>query len=196
MQMRPLLAALLLTVVASPACLARGRHSAASHPDSPPGAPPAIEVAFSPEAGAEDLVLRVIRSAKRSLRLAGYSFTSPSVVRALLEAKQRGVDVAVLVDYQDNLRDARYGISRRALSLLAEADIPTRTISIYAIHHDKYIIVDEHTVETGSFNYTMAAAMRNSENVLVVWGDVQLAQKYLAHWKDRWENAQPYRESN
>lgn len=36
-----------------------------------------IEVAFSPEAGAEALVVKVITAARTSIRLAGYSFTSP-----------------------------------------------------------------------------------------------------------------------
>ena len=52
-----------------------------------------IEVAFSPEAGAEALVIKVINSAQQQLRLAGYTFTSPAVVRALVEAYGRNVDV-------------------------------------------------------------------------------------------------------
>ena len=34
--------------------------------------------------------------------LAGYSFTSPAVVKALMDAKRRGVDVKVLVDDKGN----------------------------------------------------------------------------------------------
>lgn len=45
-----------------------------------------IEVAFSPDTGSEALVLKVIGGARSSIRLAGYSFTSPSVVRALTDA--------------------------------------------------------------------------------------------------------------
>ena len=62
-----------------------------------------IEVAFSPESGAEALVLKMIGSARRSIRLAGYSFTSPAVVRGLIDAKRRGVDVKVLLDDKGNL---------------------------------------------------------------------------------------------
>lgn len=140
-----------------------------------------VEVAFSPEAGAEALVLKVIGGARSSIRLAGYSFTSAPVTAALLDARHRGVDVQVVVDERDNA-----GVKpRAALGALVAAGIPTRTISAYAIHHDKYIITDQANVETGSFNYTQAAARKNSENVLVVWGDRELAAKYLAHWQDR-----------
>ena len=141
-----------------------------------------VDVAFSPEAGAEALVLKVMDSAQRSLRLAGYSFTSPAVVRALVNARKRGVDVKVLLDDRGNRGKA----SIAAMNLIAGADIPIRVISSYAIHHDKYIVVDGRHTETGSFNYSQAAARSNSENVLVVWNDERVASSYLAHWDSRW----------
>jgi phosphatidylserine/phosphatidylglycerophosphate/cardiolipin synthase-like enzyme len=146
------------------------------------GPAPQIEVAFSPDAGSEALVLKVIGSAQQSLRLAGYSFTSPAVVRALIEDRKRGVDVMVLVDDKGN----RSRSSVIAMKLIADAGIPIRVIGTFAIHHDKYIVVDGKTTETGSFNYSQAAARSNSENLLVVWNDPQVASTYLAHWASRW----------
>lgn len=61
-----------------------------------------------------------------------------------------------------------------------------RVISAYAIHHDKYIVVDGRTTETGSFNFSQAAARSNSENVLVVWNDERVAARYQVHWNSRW----------
>lgn len=141
-----------------------------------------IEIAFSPEAGAEALVLKMIGSARQSIRLAGYSFTSPAVVRGLMEAKRRGVDVKVLVDDKGN----RGQSSIAAINLIVNADIPIRVISTYAIHHDKYIVVDGTHTETGSFNYSQAATKSNSENVLVVWNNPAVARQYLTHWESRW----------
>ncbi|MGF6812629.1 phosphatidylserine/phosphatidylglycerophosphate/cardiolipin synthase-like enzyme [Paraburkholderia sp. Clong3] len=71
-----------------------------------------------------DPALKVIDSAHTSIRLAGYSFTSPKVVRGLLDAERRGVDVAVVVDDKGN----RSKTSQQALNLLVNAGIPTRTI--------------------------------------------------------------------
>lgn len=147
-----------------------------------------IESAFSPGGGSEALVLKVIGTAERSIRLAAYSFTSPSVVRELLAAKRRGVDVCVIVDDKGNKGKA----SVAALNLLASANIPTRTLSVYAIHHDKYVVADERHVQNGSFNYSQAAAKSNSENVLVVWNNPGLAADYLRHWQSRWEEGVDY----
>lgn len=148
-----------------------------------------IETAFSPEAGSEALVLKVIRSAKETIRLAAYSFTSPVVVRGLLDAKRRGVDVRIVVDERGNKSKA----SKAALNLVVNAGIPARTISRYAIHHDKYIIADGSTVQTGSFNYSKAAAKSNSENVVVVWNNPDLAASFLRHWQDRYGQGAAYR---
>ncbi len=104
------------------------------------------------------------------------------MVRALLNAKRRGVDVRVVLDANGNRSKA----SVAAINLLVNAGIPTRTIDVYAIHHDKYAVVDEFTVQTGSFNYSKAAAKSNSENVLVV-RDALIAVQYTQHWQSRWE---------
>ena len=148
-----------------------------------------IEVAFSPREGSEDLVVKVIQSARSSIGVAAYSFTSPVIAKALLNAKKRGVDVRVVVDENGNKSKA----SLAALNLLVGAGIPTRTISRYAIHHDKYMVIDKSTVQTGSFNYSKAAARSNSENVLVIWNNPDLALAYLKHWQDRFDQGQDYK---
>lgn len=144
-------------------------------------ATPQIETGFSPDGDAERLILKVINSAKHDLRLAAYSFTSPKIVQALINAKKRGVDVRVVVD--DSGPKSKSGIA--ALNLLAGANIPARTNGEYAIHHDKYIIVDGQHVQTGSFNYSQAAANANSENVIVIWHNPALAASYARHWQSR-----------
>jgi len=148
-----------------------------------------IEVAFSPNEGSEDLVVKVIQSARSSIGVAAYSFTSPVIAKALLNAKKRGVDVRVVVDEDGNKSKA----SIAALNLLVAAGIPTRTISRYAIHHDKYMVVDKATVQTGSFNYSKAAAKSNSENVVVIWNNPDLALSYLKHWQDRFDQGRNYK---
>lgn len=148
-----------------------------------------IETAFSPDGGAEKLVIKVIDNSEERLRVAAYSFTSANIVRALIKAKRRGVDVEVLVDEKANKGKA----NQAALNLLVNSDIPARTISRYAIHHDKYIVADGMNVQTGSFNYSAAAAKSNSENVIVIWNRNEVAASYEKHWNSRWSQAAPYK---
>ena len=153
-----------------------------------------VEVAFSPDEGSENLVLKVIESAHHDIRVLSYSFTSAPVARALLAAKKRGVDVKIVADQKNNTSEDRSGKARAALSLLAEAGADVRVINAYAIHHDKVVIVDGETVELGSFNYSDAAAHRNSENVLVNWKNPQLARVYLEHFARNYRQATVYQQ--
>jgi len=150
---------------------------------------PGISVGFSPEGSAEALVLDVIDRAKTEIRLAGYSFTSPEVASALIRAKARGVDVRVVLDKKAN----QSRNSQSAINLLAAHDIPVRLNGQYAALHDKFIVADAHTVETGSFNYTRSGARHNSENALVIHDMPALADRYVRHWQSRWNEGTQYR---
>lgn len=152
-----------------------------------------LEVAFSPNEGSEELVTKVITSARNEIRVLAYSFTSPAVVSALLNAKQKGVDIKVVADSKNNTTQDSSGKARAALSTLVNAGIDVRTIDVYSIHHNKVIITARETVELGSFNYSSGAALRNSENVLVNWHNPQLAAVYLKHFQRNYAQAAPYR---
>lgn len=164
-----------------------GAQAACVAPDGP-----AIDTGFSPEGSAERLVLKAIRTARYSIRLSAYSFTSPAIVQALIDAHRRGVDVAVVADRKSNLVEDRSGKGRIALDLLSGAGVGVRTIDAYPIHHDKFMVIDSEPVETGSFNYTTSAARYNSENAVVMWHVPVVAQAYQQHWQSRFNQGRPW----
>ncbi|WP_322746210.1 phospholipase D-like domain-containing protein [Rouxiella badensis] len=72
------------------------------------------------------------------------------------------------------------------------AGVAVRTTDAYKIHHDKILIADGNTVETGSFNYTKAAEESNSENAVVLQDMPGVADIYLKHWASRWETGKDW----
>lgn len=160
-------------------------HSVTARPHSTP-ADGTIEVAFSPKAGATELVVKAIVSAKKSIRLAAYSFTSKPIAQALVDAHKRGVDVQIVVDKSQ--KSERY----TSATFLANLGIPTRVDSQHAIQHNKFMVIDGAHVETGSFNYTSAAEQRNAENVMVIWNNPKLAATYTDNWWEHWNHSEPY----
>ena len=150
-----------------------------------------FEVAFSPNQGADELILRLINGSASSIRLASYSFTSPEIVTALIDAKTRGVDVAVIVDHKQNIESSQ-DTAKHALQLLVNNQIPVATVNTFNAFHDKFIVVDGLHVQTGSYNYTRAAANQNSENVLVIWNSPTLAVEYLNHWQNSWNTGNSF----
>lgn len=146
----------------------------------------AIEVAFSPHGEATELVIKGIDSARTSIRVSSYSFTSKPIADALVRAHERGIDVKVLMDKSQ--KSQRHG----AASYLAEMGVPLRIDARHAIYHNKFLIIDDRHVETGSFNYTSAAQRRNAENVLLVWNNPSLAHQYADDWALHWQHSEPY----
>lgn len=150
-----------------------------------------VQVAVSPDGGGEALVLSTIQSARISIRLLAYSFTAAPVVRALIAAKRRGVDVAVTVDYRNNIQEDRSGKARAALGALVNASIPVTVVSVYPAQHSKFLAVDSAVIQTGSYNYSQQAR-HNSENVIVLRGRPDIARAYLSNWNDVTARGQQY----
>ena len=140
-----------------------------------------IEASFSPRGEALDMVLEVIAKAEKSIHVAAYSFTSSPIAQALLEAHKRGLEVRVVCDKNANSN------SYTSSTFLANHNVPVRLNGSYAIMHNKFLVVDGRHVQTGSFNYTGAAAGRNAENVMVVRNSPEIARQYEAEWQRLWD---------
>ena len=74
-----------------------------------------------------------------------------------------------------------------AARFLANERMPIRANARHALQHNKFIVADDTTVQTGSFNHTSSAAQRNAENVLVVRNAPALAAQYGAVWRQLWD---------
>lgn len=129
-----------------------------------------FDVGFSPYGRALDVVLDGIADARQSILVAEYSFTSKPIATALLNAHKRGIKVFVVADQKDN------STGYSAVRFLANEGVPVRLDGNYAIHHHKFMVIDGVNLETGSFNYSAAAANRNAENALLLRNVKPLAQ--------------------
>jgi phosphatidylserine/phosphatidylglycerophosphate/cardiolipin synthase-like enzyme len=136
-------------------------------------APP--EVRFSPRGGCTELVVREVGSAKKSVHVLAYSFTSAPIGDALLAAHRRGVDVAVVLDAGERHAPKCQG------PRLGEAGVMVGYDAKHSLMHDKVVLVDEDAVLTGSFNFTAVAEHGNAENLLLLH-DAALAKKYAAEF--------------
>jgi phospholipase D len=119
-----------------------------------------------------------IDGARRSLLVQAYNFTEPRIVAAIVAASRRGVQVAVIVDK----RTARQ--RGEGVDAVAEAGIPTYVDRTPRIAHNKVMVIDEETVLTGSFNWSVSAERYNAENLLAI-RSATLARFYTANFDRR-----------
>ena len=144
-----------------------------------------IEVCFTPGMDCTGKVVEAISAARRTILVQAYSFTSPAIAQALVQAKKRGVDVRAVLDKSQ--RTEKYS----GADFLVNGGVPVQIDAAHAIAHNKVMVLDGSTVITGSFNFTKAAQERNAENLLVIH-DPELAAQYEANWKKHAEHSEPY----
>lgn len=143
---------------------------------------PSVTTCFTPAQACADLIVVILNNARSEIRLQAYGFTSLPILSALVSAKQRGVDVVVILDRSND----RVSTNRTAsgAEYVARSGIPVFIDYKPAIAHNKIIVIDKKTVVTGSYNFTMAAERRNTENVTVV-DSVEIAGQFLQNWESR-----------
>ncbi len=144
-----------------------------------------ISVCFSPGGHCTDVIVKEIESARSSILVQAYGFTSAPIAKALLEAHKRGVTVHAILD-KSNRTDKYSGAD-----FLYNVGIPILIDSAHAIAHNKVMVIDGETVITGSFNFTKAAEERNAENLLVI-RDKDLAEKYRRNWNQHAAHSEAY----
>ena len=132
------------------------------------------------------MIVGAIDGAKSELLVQAYGFTSAPIIRAVVRAKERGVNVRVILDKINEQK--RY----TAATYLKNHGIDPMIDFQPAIAHNKVMVIDRRNVITGSFNFTTAAQKRNAENVLIVLDDPAIAEAYAANWQQRSDAARPY----
>jgi phosphatidylserine/phosphatidylglycerophosphate/cardiolipin synthase-like enzyme len=142
------------------------------------------DVYFSPAGGCTEAVVAALDKAKSNVLVQAYSFTSAPIAKALIEAKKRGVHVQVILDKSQ--KREQYS----SATFLKNSGVPTFIDARHAIAHNKVMVIDYHTVITGSFNFTKAAEEKNAENLLIIQ-DNELAQKYAANWAAHLDHSEP-----
>jgi phosphatidylserine/phosphatidylglycerophosphate/cardiolipin synthase-like enzyme len=138
------------------------------------------EIFFCPQDNCSMQLVSRIDSAKKTVLVAIYSFTHDGISDALINAKNRGLEVRVLMEKQ------QAGSSYSDDEKLLQAGIEVKFMDNPAgIMHNKFTVIDSNFVATGSFNYTANADEHNNEN-LVFLNNPESAQKFEAEFERLW----------
>ena len=121
---------------------------------------PDIPVYFAPGFRITEGLCQFINSANSSLEVCIYDLDLPEVADALINARNRGVTVNLVMD-TDNRKLV-------AVDRLAKAGIKIVTDDRASIMHHKFVIADARRVWTGSFNFTENGEGKNDNNALVL----------------------------
>jgi len=125
--------------------------------------------------GIDDAFLGLLKGAKRSIHCAFFEFELPAAAEALIAKHKEGVDVKIVSDSNYN--------GREAIRSCMAAGIPVVFDNRNAYMHDKFCVVDDALVWTGSTNATENCMYRNDNNSLLI-SSPRLAQDYAAEFDE------------
>ena len=133
----------------------------------PSGKSVAAQVKWAFGSDCDELLIDQIDGAKSELTVAIYSITHRDISKAFARAAKRGVSVKIKYDEEQS----DWVGMQAALKILRDAKIPCEPIKMSDKHshmHHKFTVIDNKIVMTGSFNYSVAGAKRNYENLIVI----------------------------
>ncbi|MBF8262679.1 MAG: hypothetical protein HW387_344 [Parachlamydiales bacterium] len=106
---------------------------------------------------------RQIRKAGRSIKIALFTLTHPNLCDEIIAAKERGVDVTIVVDMHSGL-----GASAKAIDQLRQNNVKILYSQGVQLLHHKFVWIDGETLICGSANWTKAAFNKNSDCILAL----------------------------
>ena len=140
-----------------------------------------ISAYFSPQdKTVEKALVPLIENAQSYIYLPVFVITHKKLTQALIDAKNRGVDVKIILD-ATSVRS-----NHTTHEILREAGIPLKTENYAGKVHNKSMIIDDKYVITGSMNFSNSGENRNDENCLVIENS-DLAKFYKGWFEFIWK---------
>lgn len=138
-----------------------------------------IGLSFLPDDKEGSLRIKeLIRSAKKTIRIAMFTWTRYDMAKELIRAQKKGVQVEVVLD-----RNQAKGTSSKIAELLKKEGIKTQLSTGTGLLHHKFMWIDDHVLEIGSANWTKAAFTQNDDCFLVIQ---PLTAEQNAHLEKLW----------
>lgn len=136
---------------------------------------PSSSLSAQETGGVDQFLANAIDSAKLSVDVAIYSLSLNSVRNALLNAHDRGVQVRMVME-SDNLE-------RTDPQILKDAGIPILGDRREGLMHNKFIVIDESEVWTGSMNFTDSGTYEDN-NVVMRIRSVKIAENFSKEFEE------------
>lgn len=139
-----------------------------------------VELWFFPDDkhGVQRLV-ELIRTAKKTIRVAMFTWTRSDLAKEIIAAKQRGIDTQVVIDNQQGK-----GAGAAIVKQLFKAGVPVGLSQGSALLHHKFLYIDGEILVNGSANWTKAAFTKNDDCFIIIQN---LTKKQKMHLDGLWK---------
>jgi phosphatidylserine/phosphatidylglycerophosphate/cardiolipin synthase-like enzyme len=126
----------------------------------------------------ENQLINTINRAEKKFYGAFYDISSLRVADALVKARKRGVEIRIVTE-DDNLQDD-------AVKRLRDGGIPVVSDNRRGLMHNKFAVIDDSILWTGSYNLTRNGAWKNNNNAIKIYSRA-LARIYLHEFNEMFD---------
>ena len=127
-------------------------------------------------------LLEEIDKAKKSIKICMFTFTHRKIYQSLLDAKTRGVDISIAIDYYSSR-----GASKNMISNLYRQGITPYIGAPGKLLHNKWCLIDDDTLICGSTNWTHSAFTKNDDSLIFL---PRLSKKKANYIKNIWKQTE------
>ena len=127
------------------------------------------------QGGPDEPLQAALDAARQSIDMAIYDLNMNNIRKSLAAAAQRGVRVRLVIESEN--------FTAEELAPLQAAGIRVVSDNNPNLMHHKFTIIDQQTVWTGSFNYTISDAYGNRNNLVRV-NSRSLAENYYVEFEE------------
>jgi cardiolipin synthase A/B len=132
-------------------------------------------------------ILAAIEGASRTLRVKMFVFSDPGLLKAVSAAKRRGVKVRVMLNPARRSGEHDNDTTRKSLE---RADIEVRDANpVFAVTHEKSMVVDDETAYVQSLNWTTKNLTETRDYAMVTSRNhdvAEIIECFEADWHRHW----------
>lgn len=128
-----------------------------------------IALFFCPKENCEQALISVINTSTKTIQCAFYDLTLNKTIALLEKKEQQGINVKIIVDKENYKKVKKYAFIESAKNK--------------ALMHNKFCVIDNSMIITGSMNPTTNDATKNNNNLVIITSKT-LAKNYADEFNE------------
>jgi len=125
-------------------------------------------------------VIEELTKAEHEIYVAVAWFNDSELFNILLDKAEQGKKVDLLISNDPNNFSETNGLN--FAELIEKGGKVSRLITENVLMHNKFCVIDNQTVITGSYNWTFGAFYKNLENIVIIENDIKLCETFKTEY--------------
>ena len=143
------------------------------------------QVYFSPGEACRKAIVQQIKGASDHLHICVFTISDDLITKAIVDSYKRGIQVRIITDNDKSLDQGSDVEHLASLGIQVKMDNTSNHM------HHKFMVADDHTVITGSYNWTSSAARFNHENI-VLTREQDVVLNFQRQFNELWKEMGAY----